>query len=260
MRLIYRMSYTIADPAFPKPLSSRMPFNINVVYAVPKPDGGDCASPARGWIPDALLASPRERAQWLTAGPLDRKRLVLKQIEVNAQIVRFPSGQETEFGGQAAYVMRVFRADTNSGALKLSPKPLENTPDVARLKSDSALRARLADFLRANTTKIDRGVFVVPDEFLATKAISFSTFGSARLANHPYAQLFSDKDFASVTFDRRRQGRCSNASTTPHAWVATSPMRRRDFISSASTMPRHPRSIFSKSQSRRTFTPTPRGA
>lgn len=199
-RFIYRMAYTIADPAFPKPLSSRMPFNINVVYQVAKPPGGDCAAAARAWMPDRALTNTRERLAWLTASPLDRSRLTLKQIELNAQIVRFPSGQETEFGGQAAYVLRIFNADRSGGALKLAPKPLENTPDVARLKADQALKERLVDFLRTNVDKVDRGVFVIPDEFLATKAISFSTFGSARLANHPFTQALDAKDFDGASF------------------------------------------------------------
>ena len=48
------------------------------------------------------------RPSGCVAGPLDRARLTLKQIEVNAQVVRFPSGMETEFGGQAVYLMRIF--------------------------------------------------------------------------------------------------------------------------------------------------------
>ena len=33
-----------------------------------------------------------------------------------------------------------------------------------------------------------------PTSFLATKALSFSTYGSARLANHPYTELLSEQD------------------------------------------------------------------
>ncbi|WP_342359947.1 hypothetical protein [Terrarubrum flagellatum] len=201
-RLIYRMAYTIADPAFPKPLSSRMPFNLNVVYRVAKPQGGDCAAAARAWIPERRISDTKEKLSFLRNGPLDRARLTLKQIELNAQIVRFPSGQETEFGGQAAYVLRIFRADLTGGALKLTPRPLENTPDLAKLAADQALRARLIDYLASHTDAIDRGVFTIPEEFLATKAISYSTFGSARLANHPYAQLLKDSDLAKANFEK----------------------------------------------------------
>ena len=104
----------------------------------------DCRSismPSTVWRPmpmaaaSALPDAGRRRldetvdAGWLTGGPLERAGLTFKQLELNAQVVRFPSGQETEFGGQAAYLMRIFGID---GAT-VSEKPLENTPDTARL-------------------------------------------------------------------------------------------------------------------------------
>jgi hypothetical protein len=110
--------------------------------------------------------------------------------------VRFPSGQETEFGGQAAYLMRIFGID---GA-DISEKPLENTPDTAGLSQDAALKARLAAYVGANLPAIDEGVYEIPDEFLARKIISWSTFGSARQANHPYTQLFQPKEFAALDY------------------------------------------------------------
>ncbi|TGQ24105.1 hypothetical protein EN857_34390, partial [Mesorhizobium sp. M4B.F.Ca.ET.214.01.1.1] len=93
-------------------------------------------------------------------------------------VVRFPSGQETEFGGQAAYLMRIFGIDGTT----ISQKPLENTPDTIRLAQDARLKARLTDYVRANAGAIDLGVYEIPDEFLAKKVISWSTFGSARQA------------------------------------------------------------------------------
>ena len=74
--------------------------------------------------------------------------------------------------------------------MNLYEKTLENTPDVARLQADAALRDQLATFLTERAGDVDRGVFVVPERFLATKVISYSTYGSARLANKPYTQLF----------------------------------------------------------------------
>ncbi|WP_258051836.1 hypothetical protein [Mesorhizobium sp. INR15] len=129
-------------------------------------------------------------------GPIERSGLAFKQLELNAQVVRFPSGQETEFGGQAAYLMRIFGID---GAV-VSEKPLENTPDTARLSQDVALKQRLADYVRANVTAVDLGVYEIPDEFLARKVISWSTFGSARQANHPFTPLFEPKDFAGLDY------------------------------------------------------------
>ncbi|MER9227659.1 hypothetical protein NKI72_27380 [Mesorhizobium sp. M0437] len=191
VRLIYRLAYSFRKNG--KVLASRLPFNFNAVYSVaPDVDGG-CVGVAGRWAPQL---DESVDAGWLTGGPLERTALTFKQLELNAQVVRFPSGQETEFGGQAAYLMRIFGID---GAA-VSEKPLENTPDTARLAEDAALKARLANYVRPNVAAVDLGVYQIPDEFLARKVISWSTFGSARQANHPFTPLFQPADFAGVDF------------------------------------------------------------
>jgi hypothetical protein len=92
------------------------------------------------------------RATWLATTVLAGATGRPKQVEINAQVVRFPSGQETTFGGQAAYLMRVFGV-TDTG---VTEKPLENTPDAARLKADAALRDDLARFLGERAGEVDR--------------------------------------------------------------------------------------------------------
>ncbi|QCK87733.1 hypothetical protein E8L99_19225 [Phreatobacter aquaticus] len=188
VRLIYRLAYRIERGG--RALASRMPFSVNVVHDLGKPAEGTCADVVRRFAPDAGGASPAGQAAWLANSPLAGLALRPKQIEINAQIVRFPSGQETTFGGQAAYLMRIFGVEAGTSAVRLYEKVLENTPDVARLQADAALRGQLAAFLTERAGDVDRGVFVVPERFLATKVISYSTYGSARLANKPYTQLF----------------------------------------------------------------------
>jgi hypothetical protein len=161
-------------------------------------------------VPAADIAEAQQAA-WLLAGPLDRGRLRLKQVEVNAQVVRFPSGMETEFGGQAVYLMRIFEAVGSGTGLALRVKALENTPDVARLKGDAELRGRLIAYLRENAAAIDRGVFRLPEPFLATKALSFSTYGSARLANHPFTELVREQDLAGLPYARMMLARAPRA-------------------------------------------------
>jgi hypothetical protein len=100
------------------------------------------------------------------------------------------------------YLMRIFAAVSSPGGLALRVKPLENTPDVARLKGDAELRRRLVAYVREKAQDIDRGVFRLPDAFLATKALSFSTYGSARLANHPFTELVSEQDLAALPYGR----------------------------------------------------------
>lgn len=200
VRLIYRLAYSFERKG--AHYASRMPVALNVVFDAPSSAwNGDCAAFAASFVPAEPAAGPQAAAAWLAAGPLDRARLALKQVEVNAQIVRFPSGMETTFGGQAVYLMRIFAADTAAGPLLLSEKPLENTPDVARIAADAALKARLVDYVRTNIAAIDQGVFALPDDLTARRVFSFSTYGSARVANHPYAQLLTEADLAGVLPD-----------------------------------------------------------
>jgi len=191
VRFIYRLAYSFKKNG--KVLASRLPFNFNAVYSVaPDADGG-CVGVAGRWTPQL---DESVDAGWLVGGPLEKAGLSFRQLELNAQIVRFPSGQETEFGGQAAYLMRIFDFD---GAAIIE-KPLENTPDTGRLTEDAALKKRLADYISDNVAAIDLGVYEIPDEFLAKKAISWSTFGSARQANHPFTPLFQPTDFAGLDY------------------------------------------------------------
>ncbi len=180
VRFVYRLAYVKADQAVPT--FSRMPLFFNVVYVDPS---ADCKQAIRKWHVDRDLSADAF-VQFLRAGALDLGKLRFKQLEVNAQVVRVPSENQTDMGGQAEYFLRVY--DLAGGALQL--KRLENTPDVPRLRADVGLRAELAAWIRANVAAIDQGTALVPEKFLAQKVSSFTTFGSSRLANKPFSQLF----------------------------------------------------------------------
>ncbi|BCH32604.1 hypothetical protein MesoLjLc_45340 [Mesorhizobium sp. L-8-10] len=195
VRFIYRLAYAFKRKG--RLIASRLPFNFNAVHTTrPDADGG-CTGVAGRWSP---MIDESVDAGWLAGAPLDRDGLAFKQLELNAQVVRFPSGQETEFGGQAAYLMRIFGIEGGTA----TERPLENTPDAERLIGDAALKARLAAWLRGNLAAIDLGVYDMPDEFLARKAISYSTFGSVRLANRPFTPLFGPEDFSGLDFSGLR--------------------------------------------------------
>jgi hypothetical protein len=195
MRLIFRLAYSFRRDGKGKVLSSRMPFNFNAVYdMLPDPDGG-CAASALRWQPDD---GSKAGAVWLADGPLDRSHLRFRQLELNAQMVRFPSGQEPQFGGQAVYLMRIFGIDGD----RVAELPLENTPDVDRVAADARLRAELTAYVRDNMSAIDQGVYMLPETLLARKVISYSTFGGARQVNHPFASLLSAQDLADLDFSR----------------------------------------------------------
>jgi hypothetical protein len=202
VRLVYRLAYRFQRGG--RVYASRMPFSVNVVHDLPRPADGCGALARRFRVPEGRTDAAA-RATWLADGPLAGARGLPRQIEINAQIVRFPSGQETTFGGQAAYLMRVFGV-AGGGGVRLVEKGLENTPDVTRLQGDAALRADLARFLSERAAAVDGGVILLPERFLATRALSYSTYGSARLANRPFAQIygatgeaFSGLDFGGMT-------------------------------------------------------------
>ncbi len=180
VRLVYRLAY--AQQRDGAPVGSRLPLTLNVVFL---PASTDCAAVARQW------AGLDDDAAALVAGPLAGLRL--DRFEVNAQVVRFPSGLETEFAGQAIYLQRVYRLDEAEGGLTVVDVPLENTPDVARLRADDALRAELTAWLGANLADVDRGTYRVPERFLAKTALSWSTLGVNRLANRPFSAIYADR-------------------------------------------------------------------
>ncbi len=191
VRLLYRLAYDFRAKG--KRYASRMPFSVNVVYTVPSDPGGGCEAAALLWKPGVDSVAD---AGWLTGGPLAKDRLKLRQIELNAQIVRLPAGLEATFGGQAAYLLRVFTFDNGT----LTPKPLENTPDAARIAGDPQLKQALIAYVGQNARAIDEGVFELPTALLAEKAISWSTFGSIRRGNRPYADALAPADLAGVDF------------------------------------------------------------
>ena len=87
VRLIYRLAYAFKKKG--KLLASRLPVDFNAVYSVaPDADGG-CTGVAGRWKPQLDEAVD---AGWLAGGPIDHSELSFKQLELNAQVVRFPVG------------------------------------------------------------------------------------------------------------------------------------------------------------------------
>mgnify|MGYP000036766235 CR=1 FL=1 len=103
-------------------------------------------------------------ADRLLAGPLAPERSRFLQLEIDAQIVRFPSDLERvdarNFAGQALYWLRIFAPNGD----RFAPVALENTPDVQAILADPTKKQRLLDAIAADLDGIDRGVFRMPDE------------------------------------------------------------------------------------------------
>ncbi|MCA9717201.1 MAG: hypothetical protein KC468_21180, partial [Myxococcales bacterium] len=214
-RLIYRLAYSTTLGG--EPLSSRLPMTVNVVYWQ-DPEGaadGDagvtrCREVARRWlVPDALSGDALARRLRAPGGPLAPTRVsdaTLKSVELNVQSVRWPAVMHPSLAGHAEYVLRVFHPEGEG----LTPAPLENTPDVARLKRDATLRAALLEWLRdpANLEAIDAGIAVMPERFAATRSVSVAPRGFARVANRPFSQLFKPDELAALAgLDAREHAR-----------------------------------------------------
>ena len=203
VRFVYRLRYETEQGG--SKMTSRLPMTVNVVFLLPA-DASDCVDTARAFRPETALSSP-ELARWLTErGPLSRAaraKWTLKSVETNLQTFRIQSSVNVSMAGHIEYSLRVFRpADAARSAF--APAALENTPDVAALKRDPALRGELLAHLKRPEVlaAADRGTFTLPERFLAKNATSFSPRGLARPGNRPFRSLFAPKDFEDVELTR----------------------------------------------------------
>jgi hypothetical protein len=172
VRLVYRLSYQTAKS------SSSLPFFLNLVRQYPKKE--NCKEFAAKWIGDPIQN-----------GAL--KDLAFKQLEVGFQSLRFTSGYMQDFGGQAMYIQRIFRRQGD----RLTPIPLENTPNVLEIEAHPELLKKFIAFLKSgdHLRKLDQGTLLIDFDptFLTTESVSWSTLGRARTANKPYSRLLRDK-------------------------------------------------------------------
>lgn len=214
LRLIYRLAYATRWRG--SRVASRLPFTVNIVTWLYDANGGvDCRSVAQRWrLPPGLKGA--ELARWLMSGDgplapvfLDSRRL--KSVEINLQSVRWPSTVRPDLGAHAEYLLRVFTPGNRHGRYTLAT--LENTPDVGRIQSDARLRRALLKWLRtpANLEQLDRGVATLPKRFLARKATSVAPLGLSRLANRPFARIYTAEDFADLDFSKGRYVRSAAA-------------------------------------------------
>lgn len=210
LRFIYRLAY--ATDVKGQKVASRVPMTVNVVRWI--------NTSCERWVSAMQQASRGgaevSAANWTAAGaPLSAEFFAMtspKSVEVNLQSVRWPSTVRPALGGHAEYLLRVFRRDVASGPFV--PSPLENTPDVARLERDTAALERLSQWLRApeQAEAVRLGTVRVPDEFLATRAVSVAPHGLARRANRPFSatltQLWRDIPGATATLRRLDGASC----------------------------------------------------
>ena len=204
-RLVYRLAYD-ADVKGTR-VASRLPMTLVVALRESSRDlQSGCRTVANRWRASESL-SGGALGEWLVSatGPLGHGGLSparVSRVEVNLQLVRWPSTVRPDLGGHAEYLMRVFDVTPSGFALA----KLANTPDLARLRRDRALRNELRTWLSdpAHLRQVDAGTVELPDEFLADKAVSVAPRGLARRANRPYRQLFVASDFETLDFSEAR--------------------------------------------------------
>jgi hypothetical protein len=206
VRLLFRLAYDATVGG--EQISSRLPMTISVSLA-PKPNDttNGCREDAMAWrVPESIADDAAAVGRWLVtegalAGALAPSRVTL--VLTNAQLVRLPAAAQPVLGGHAEYQLRAFVIDGNG---TLVESPLENTPDVARIRGDQALRDELLAWLRdpATLDQIDSGVHRVPAHLLATRTSSYSPFGLARPANRSFARLFTEDELAALPLASRK--------------------------------------------------------
>jgi hypothetical protein len=204
-RLVYRLAYRTAE------MQSRLPMTVNVELRGDAPDAdGSCASAAKRWQPPQASMTDEATGRWLVSadGPLAPGRLEhsrIAQVTTNLQSVRWPSAVRPDLGGHAEYMLRAFR--WNAGTKRFDVAPLENTPDVAKLKANAPLRKELQQWLQqpANLRALDEATLQIPEKFLATEAISVAPRGLERLANRPFSQVFAPGEWQAVAGSRTLQ-------------------------------------------------------
>ena len=194
LRFVYRMAYSAPGEAH---FSSRLPFTLNVVFFLPD-DGQRCAAEARALVRAGDVAR------------VARRGLALKSVEVNVQTSRWPSTVRPDLGGHADYLLRVFHPAPDG---RLAPAPLENMPDVERIRHDPALRRALGAWLRAPgvLAAIDQGTALLPENLLATRAVSVTPRGLARPQNAPFRRLLGAAELAGLPLAGSKQVRSPEA-------------------------------------------------
>jgi hypothetical protein len=197
VRLIYRLTRTVAAEPGEGASSPRLPMTLNIVL---KAKGGGtvvtCAEIARRWLAagDLTLAGA-ELANKLLApdGPLDLIRSEnVDRIETNLQIAHAPKSPARDF--RTDYLLKVFRY--NAQTRSFEEAPLENQIDRERILADENLKHGFKAWLLdpAHFSELDRGMVLIPERFLAKGAIASTPAGFSPSSLQPAFGLVQGED------------------------------------------------------------------
>ncbi len=183
---VARASETHGSEPTEAPASPRLPMTLNIVLKA-KGDAaaGDtakamtCAEIARRWLAAGDLAlTGAALAGKLTAadGPLDLiSPANIDRIETNLQIAHAPKSPARDF--RTDYLLKVFRYDAS--AQLFEEAPLENQIDRVRISADGNLRREFRAWLLdpVHFGELDRGNILIPEKFLALRAVAATPVG-----------------------------------------------------------------------------------
>ncbi len=186
IRLIYRLTRTGMPEPGEGAASPRLPMTLNVVLKAKADHAVDgngaalgCAEIARRWLKAGESAAVgAELAKQLIAndGPLDLIRPEnIDRIETNLQIAHAPKTPRHDF--RTDYLLKVFRYDAQ--AQRFDEAPLENQIDRERILADPELKREFRAWLLdpGNFSELDRGTILIPEKFLASRAIAATPVG-----------------------------------------------------------------------------------
>lgn len=194
VRFIYRLSYNVDDQG--ETVASRLPMTINIVANSKNSNEANisCAELAQKWLKLKEVVTSEDLDELLSKYNIQ----TLSRVEINLQLARIPSAVRPDFGGSAAYLLRVFKFNQNNQSLKATY--LENQIDRQKLINDEGLKLKFKNWIKDNLKDLDKGVIVVPDEFLATKALSVSPAGMARSANRQMYGVVTTQELEKLNY------------------------------------------------------------
>ena len=175
IRLIYRLTRTNAPDIGDSAVSPRLPMTLNLVLkARAEGQAIACSEIARRWLAAGELSlTGAELAAKLLAkdGPLDLIGYAnIDRIETNLQIAHAPKSAVRDF--RTDYLLKVFRYDSQARLFREAP--MENQIDRDRILADDSLKREFKAWLLdpMHLAEFDRGTALIPEKFLAHRAIA----------------------------------------------------------------------------------------
>lgn len=207
IRFIYRLAYNVESNGVT--VASRLPMTINLLFRQGSSQNGGCQEIAKRW---KTVSSDSTPEALLSTGPLNPSvfnRANVKDLEINLQVSRMAASARPDFGGHAEYLLKAY-SWTGQGFVETT---LENQIDRDLLQKNPALLTELSNWLTTpeNVKAIDRGIVMIPQKFLAKRAISIAPGGINRSGNRMFYALLPGSALEKLSFEHLENVKSSTA-------------------------------------------------